>query len=73
MNNVTTPSNDSLFGINIPSNKPAPKSNNETNNTKYQNSDLDALPEKSKYFLKQIEIAELKSIFETNKINQNMQ
>ena len=59
--------------MNIPSNKPAPKSNNETNKTKYQNSDLDALPEKSKYFLKQIEIDEPKSIFETNKINQNMQ
>jgi hypothetical protein len=59
--------------MNIPSNKPAPKSNSVTNNTKYQNSDLDALPEKSKYFLKQIEIADPKSIIETNKINLNMQ
>ena len=73
MNSVTTPSNDWLFGINIPSNIPAPKSNNVTNNAKYQNSDLEALPEKSKYFLKQTEIADPKSIFKTNKINLNMQ
>ena len=73
MNNVTTPSNDLLFGINMPSNIPAPKSSNVTNNMKYQNSDLDALPEKSKYFLKQTDIADPKSIFEPNKINLNMQ
>ena len=46
---------------------------NKTQEIRNENSDLDALPEKSKYFLKQIEIAELKSIFETNKINQDMQ
>ena len=57
----------------MPSNSPAPKSSNVTKRTKYQNSDLDALPEKSKYFLKQTEIADPKSMVEPNKINLNMQ